>query len=74
MLSSPHMIEAAIMDQIVREAAMGIGDILKPVAAQTAAGCVPRADRPDLLVVDPALAPLSISLGSRMKAVKANPY
>jgi hypothetical protein len=50
------MIEAAIMDQIVREAAMGIGDILNAVAARTPGGFVARANRPDLLVVDPALA------------------
>jgi hypothetical protein len=58
MLSSPHMIEAAIMHQIVQEAVMGIGDILNAVAARTAGGYVPRADRPDLLVGDPAVAPL----------------
>ena len=52
------MIEAAIMHQIVQEAAMGIGDILNACAARTAGGYVPRTNRPDLLVVDPAVAPL----------------
>ncbi len=52
------MIEAAIMHQLVQEAAMGIGDILNAAAAHTPGGYVPRADRPDLVVVDPALAPL----------------
>ena len=52
------MIEAAIMHQIVQEAALGIGDILNTCAARIAGGCVPRANRPDLLVVDPVLAPL----------------
>lgn len=52
------MIEAAIMHQIVQEAAMGIGDILNAAAARSAGGYVPRANRPDLLVVDPAVAPL----------------
>lgn len=52
------MIEAAIMHQIVQEAAMGIGDILNAFASRTAGGYIPRAERPDLLVVDPAMSPL----------------
>ena len=58
MLSSAHLIEAAIMDQIVREAAMGISDIFNAAAARTPGGFVARANRPDLLVVDHAVEPL----------------
>ena len=46
------------MHQIVQEAAMGIGDILNTFAASIAGHYVPRPNRPDLLLVDPAVAPL----------------
>jgi hypothetical protein len=58
MLSSRHMIEAAIMHQIVQEAAMGIGDILNAAAACSGSGHLLRTDGPDVLVVDSAMAPL----------------
>jgi hypothetical protein len=58
MLFSAYMIKAAIMDQIVQEAALGIGDILNASAARSGGSYVPRADQPDLLVVDAALTPL----------------
>jgi hypothetical protein len=57
MLFSAHVIEAAIMHRIVREAAIGIGDIPNVVAARIAGGFVPCANRPDLLMIDPAVAP-----------------
>lgn len=46
------------MEQIVREAALGIGDILKEIAEPDSDGFRLRANRPDLLVVDPFVLPL----------------
>lgn len=52
------MIDPVLMNQLVREARIGIGELIKEIAEPDNGGFRLRENRPDLLVVDPFVYPL----------------
>lgn len=52
------MLESDTMQQLIHEAANGIADVIREVAEPQNGAFRPRANRPDLIVVDPTIAPI----------------